>query len=113
MDNFCAASRAVRTFDGMTEIAVSPEDVARMGDSLVEVSTVIGDLSLLGPEAGWLPAGPALDAFTEVVTTWERLRIQLEQSVGALGESARTAGGLYIDAEELTIATLGPGGDTG
>jgi hypothetical protein len=63
VDRFCGAVAALRTFDGMTEIEVSPEEVAALGAALVEVATALGDLDVMGPGAGWLPRGPVREAF--------------------------------------------------
>ena len=109
MDNVCGAPTALRTFDVMTELAVAPEEVAALGASLLEVATALGDLDLMGPRAGWLPAGPVADAFSEVVTTWQRRRTRLEQSLGDLGEAARLAGRVYLEAEDVTVESMRPG----
>ncbi len=106
MDNVCGAVVALRTFDGMTEIEVSPEEVAALGASLVDVAGVLGDLDLMAPEAGWLPGGVVADAFGEVVTSWQRRRVQLEQSLGELGTAAAAAGAVYLDAEDRTVRSL-------
>jgi hypothetical protein len=109
VDRVCGAVRALRTFDGMTEIAVSPEEVAALGVALVEVATALGDLDVMGPEAGWLPGGPVRDAFEEVVTTWQRQRLRLEQSLGDLGAAAAAAGTVYLDVEDEAVESMRPG----
>jgi hypothetical protein len=110
VDNVCGAIVALRTFDGMTEIAVSPEEVAALGVALVEVATALGDLDVLGPGTGWLPRGPAREAFEEVVTTWRRQRLRLEQSLGDLAAAAAAAGAVYLDVEDEAVASMRPGG---
>ena len=109
VDRVCGAVAALRTVDGMTEIAVSPEEVAALGVALVEVATTLGDLEVLAPAAGWLPPGPARAAFEEVVTTWRRQRLRLEQSLGDLAAAAAAAGAVYLDVEDEAVASLRPG----
>jgi hypothetical protein len=113
VDRVCGAVGALRTFDGMTEITVSPEEVAALGVALVEVATALGDLELMGPGAGWLPGGPVSEAFEEVVTTWRRQRLRLEQSIGDLGAAAATAGAVYLEVEDEAVESMRPGAEGG
>ncbi len=109
MDNFCGATRAPPTFDGMTRIEVSPEEVVALASSLAEVALTLGDLDVMGPEAGWLPAGPVSGAFREVVTTWQRQRLRLERSLGDLADAAALAGRHYLETEDESTVALRPG----
>ena len=108
VDKFCGAGPALPRFDGMPEIEVSADAIAEMATSLTEVAQALGDLDLMAEDAGWLPGGPLLDAFDEVVTTYARMRIQLEQSVEDLAAAAQRAGVVYLQTESETDLSFRP-----
>jgi hypothetical protein len=87
----------------MTAIRVDVDEVAALGESLLELSRFLSrSLSQLqapsveGRAMGRGSAGGALDA---VLSDWELRRHQLCGHLEELGQLARTAGVAYVSAE--------------
>lgn len=83
----------------MTAMRVDAEEVAALGDSLLELSRYLGQgqtTAVAGRAMGRGSAGGALDA---VLSGWELRRHELSRHLGELGRLARTAGAGYVWAE--------------
>jgi hypothetical protein len=94
----------------MPEIAVSADDLVRLGDELDEVRAFLvelGRVSILEPWA-FGPGGTGA-ALTEVLGNWERQRLLLGRHLETLAVAARTAGAGYARVEAgVTEAVGGP-----
>lgn len=87
----------------MTAMRVDADDVAALGESLLELSRYLSAYlgkghatAVEGRAMGRGSAGGALDA---VLSDWELRRHELCGHLDELGRMARTAGGAYVSAE--------------
>ena len=77
----------------MPEIAVSPDDLARLGDSLGEISAFLATLHQVSGVEPWaFGPGSAGDGLQEALGNWERYRLLLGRHLDALAIVARSAG---------------------
>jgi hypothetical protein len=92
----------------MAQIAVSAEDLVRLGASLEEVSAFLVTLGQVSAVEPWaFGPGSAGDALQDVLGNWERYRLLLGRHLGALALGARTAGAAYIDVEAGLATRIG------
>jgi hypothetical protein len=92
----------------MPEIEVSAEDVARLGDSLAEVSAFLRALDHATAVEPWaLGPGSAAGAVQDVLGNWERYRLLLADRLDELAGAAQGAGSAYLQVETEVAAALG------
>ena len=93
----------------MPEIAVSAEDLVRLGEELQEVRAFLAALDRVSGVEPWaFGPGRTAGAVTDVLGIWERYRLLLGRRLEALALGARTAGAAYVEVEtRLTEATRG------
>jgi hypothetical protein len=93
----------------MPEIAVSAEDLVRLGEELQEVRAFLAALDRVSGVEPWaFGPGRTAGAVTDVLGNWERYRLLLGRRLEALALGARTAGAAYVEVEtRLTEATRG------
>jgi uncharacterized protein YukE len=76
--------------EGIAELGATLEDLA---DSLAHARDGRADRWALGP-------GDSAAAFDDLVTHWRVQRLALARSLADLGAAARTAGPVYVSAEQ-------------
>jgi hypothetical protein len=94
----------------MPEIAVTADDLARLGEELDEVRAFLVELGRVSGLEPWaFGAGGTGDALAEVLGNWERHRLLLGRHLETLSEATRAVGGAYVHVEAgLTDAMGGP-----
>lgn len=92
----------------MPEIEVTAEDVARLGESLGEISAFLAALDRVGTIDPWaFGPGAASDAVRDVLGNWERYRLLLGRHLDSLAAAAQDAGGGYARVEADVAAAMG------
>ena len=94
----------------MPEIAVSPEDLARLGESLGEISAFLATLHQVDGAPPWaFGPGSAGDGLQVALGNWERYRLLLGRHLDALAVGARSAGAAYVRVDaSVGVAMGGP-----
>jgi hypothetical protein len=92
----------------MPEIAVSPEDLVRLGESLGEISAFLATLSEVGTASPWaFGPGSAGDGLQVALGNWERYRLLLGRHLDVLAVGARSAGAAYVRVDAGVGAAMG------
>jgi hypothetical protein len=94
----------------MPEIAVSADDLVRLGDELDEVRAFLVELGRVSTVEPWAfgPGGTG-SALSDVLGNWERQRLLLGRHLESLAGAARAAGAGYVRVEAgVTDAVGGP-----
>jgi hypothetical protein len=92
----------------MPEIAVSADDLVRLGDELEEVRAFLGALDRVNGVEPWaFGPGQTGGAVTDVLGNWERYRLLLSRHLGSLALAARVAGAGYVEVEARVADALG------
>ena len=92
----------------MPEIAVSPDDLARLGDSLGEISAFLATLHQVSGVEPWaFGPGSAGDGLQEALGNWERYRLLLGRHLDALAIGARSAGAAYVQVDAGVGVSMG------
>lgn len=91
----------------MPEIAVSADDLVRLGEELEEVRAFLAALDRVGGVEPWaFGPGHTAGAVTDVLGNWERYRLLLGRHLEALALGARAAGSGYVDVEARVTGAL-------
>ncbi len=92
----------------MPEIAVSAEDLVRLGAELEEVRAFLAALDRVSGVEPWaFGPGQTAGAVTDVLGNWERYRLLLGRRLEALALGARAAGAGYVEVETRVADALG------
>ncbi|SES48752.1 hypothetical protein SAMN05216199_0186 [Pedococcus cremeus] len=92
----------------MPEIAVSADDLVRLGDELEEVRAFLAALGrVTGVEPWAFGPGDTGGAVTDVLGNWERYRLLLARRLESLGLAAHTAGAGYVEVEARVADAMG------
>lgn len=94
----------------MPEIAVSPEDLARLGESLGEISAFLATLHQVSTAQPWaFGPGSVGDGLQGALGNWERHRLLLGRHLDVLAVGARSAGAAYVRVDaSVGVAIGGP-----
>jgi hypothetical protein len=92
----------------MPEIAVSADDLVRLGDELDEVRAFLVELGRVGGLEPWAfgPGGTGA-VLSDVLGNWERQRLLLGRHLEALAVAARAAGAGYARVEAGVTDAMG------
>lgn len=92
----------------MPEIAVSADDLVRLGDELGEVRAFLAALDrVTGVEPWAFGPGDTGGAVTDVLGNWEHYRLLLARRLESLGVAAHTAGAGYVEVEARVADAMG------
>lgn len=108
MDNPTAGPRDPPSLTGMPEIAVTADDLVRLGAELDEVRAFLVALERVSHTDPWaFGPGRTAGAVTDVLGNWERYRLLLARELEVLADGARTAGAAYVQVESQVGQALG------
>lgn len=85
----------------MTSIRVDAEAIAALGETLADLGTQLAAAESGRADRWALGPGASAEAFDDLLTHWRRQRLVLSEALAELGEGARGAGAVYVDAERL------------
>ena len=92
----------------MPEIAVSADDLVRLGGELDEVRAFLVALDRVNGIEPWaFGPGHTGGAVTDVLGNWERYRLLLARRLESLGLAAHTAGAGYAEVEARVADAMG------
>jgi hypothetical protein len=92
----------------MPEIAVSADDLARLGEELDEVRAFLVALGRVDGVDPWaFGPGRTGGAVTDVLGNWERYRLLLARRLESLGVAARATGAGYVEVEARVVGAMG------
>lgn len=83
----------------MTEIRVSSQDVAALGETLQALSSALEDVASVGAEACAFGGGGAAGKLDRVLADWKHQRLQTGRYLHDLGAAAKVAGAGYVTVE--------------
>jgi hypothetical protein len=99
------------TLDPVTQVRVSPEEVARLGAAVAGLADDLRWSADHTRDDAWaLGPGQSRPALVEVVGDFERQRLVLGRALAELGELAQRAGGGYAVVESGVGQAIGIGG---
>ena len=110
MDKAEGGAGSPPSLTAMPEIAVSPEDLVRLGESLGEISAFLTTLHQVSVVQPWaFGPGSAGDGVQVALGNWERYRLLIGRHLDVLAVGARNAGAAYVMVDAgVGVATGGP-----
>lgn len=94
---------AVFTVDSEVIASASARVAASSSTIRTEVASLMAEL--LSLNTSWV--GGASAQFADVITQWQSIQAQVEQTLDSIGHQLQTASSLYADAEAQSMALFG------